>query len=70
MLAEIVTMYYTEHTIQYDKVIRRDAHWKNPVSTGACLGSVIFFIPHYRGLNSINVFWILWTIVPAETQQN
>jgi hypothetical protein len=43
MLVEIVTIYYIEHKIQYDKMNTRDAHWKNSVLTGACLGSVIIY---------------------------
>jgi len=43
MLVEIVTIYYIDHIIQYDKMNTKDAHWKNPVLTDACLGSVIIY---------------------------
>jgi len=42
MLVEIVNIYYIEHITEYDKMITRDAHWKNPVLTDACPGCVIF----------------------------
>jgi hypothetical protein len=43
MLVEIVTVYYIQHIIQYDKMNTRDAHWKNSVLRDACLGSVIIY---------------------------